>query len=406
MVSAGRTHEADTMSTAPENYRKKQKEYEVPGAVSVSSNSSESGSIESGSIESDSIDSDSSKSESLGWKTVDLSYCTTSSKDPSLNALHDCHILNESSSSPVTGRLSNILEDYMVFPGALGKGHYGCVRECIHRATWQTYACKSIEKCKIGRLDHLQNEIRLLSEMDHDGIIKMVDCYEDADYLHIITEKCTGGELFDKIVDNKTGTGICLSEHRAACIIKSVLDAVAYLHENDIVHRDIKPENILFESAENDKGIKLVDFGLSRKHKRGAKPSMCNPVGTSYYMSPELIKGKYDKSCDLWAVGTITFILLCGYPPFNGNCDVEILQAINKGCVEFPAHHWASKTREAKSFIECLLQRDPRVRSTAQEALGHPWIINLGIKNKKRREKTRVLMKKGGMKQIQYLKIP
>jgi len=384
----------------------------VPDMVSLSSDSSDSSNITSES--------------SSCWNTVELSYRSTSSsdQDASIKARQHQHrrklmTNNESSSSPVTGRHSDILEDYMVFPGALGKGHYGCVRECIHRATWQSYACKSIEKCKIQRLDHLQNEISLLSEMDHDGIIKMVDCYEDADYLHIVTEKCTGGELFDKIVDNKTGTGICLSEHRAACIIKSVLEAVAYLHENDIVHRDIKPENILFESAETETAIKLIDFGLSRRHQRGAEPSVCSPVGTCYYMSPELIKGKYDKSCDLWAIGTITFILLCGYPPFNGNNDEEIFQAIHNAQFEFPPHHWVCKSKESKEFIECLLQRDSRERVTAREALEHPWIANLGnmmTKEENQRERNNhggvcypPRGKKDGKKKkkhIRYLKIP
>ena len=121
---------------------------------------------------------------------------------------------------------SDVMDDYVVSPKVLGEGQYGCVRECIHRVTWKTYACKSIDKSKILRLDHLQNEVHLLSEMNHHGIMKMVDCYEDADYVHIVTERYTGGELFDKIIDNTTDDG-CYSEHKAACIVKSLLEAVA-----------------------------------------------------------------------------------------------------------------------------------------------------------------------------------
>mmetsp|Transcript_15382 Transcript_15382/g.21854 ORF Transcript_15382/g.21854 Transcript_15382/m.21854 type:complete len:304 (+) Transcript_15382:172-1083(+) len=162
---------------------------------------------------------------------------------------------------PVTGHHSNILTDYYIFPTVLGKGHYGCVRECMHRKTKQFFAVKSIEKLKIGRLDHLQREVYLLSKINHRGIMKMVDIFEDVEFVHIVTEKYVGGELFDRIIDRTSDQG-CFDEQSAARIIKSLLEAVAYLHANGIVHRDIKPENILFETSDEDSPIKLIDFGL------------------------------------------------------------------------------------------------------------------------------------------------
>jgi len=164
-------------------------------------------------------------------------------------------------------------------PRVLGSGHYGSVRECVHRNSRKWFAVKSIDKSKIGRLDHLQREVYLLSKMDHNGIMKMVDCYEDESCVHIVTEKYTGGELFDKIIEKTTKDG-CFSEVKAAKIIKSLLESVAYLHENEIVHRDIKPENILFESKDENSDVKLIDFGLSRRHRKG-EALMSNPVGTA-----------------------------------------------------------------------------------------------------------------------------
>ena len=117
--------------------------------------------------------------------------------------------------------------------------------------------------------------------------------------------------LLSEIIANTCDDG-CFDEKTAAPIIKSLLEAVVYLHENEIVHRDIKPENILFESNRKDR-VRLIDFGLSRRHKKGEAP-MSNPVGTAYYMAPELLMQKYDKACDVWSIGTIVYTILAGYP--------------------------------------------------------------------------------------------
>lgn len=268
---------------------------------------------------------------------------------------------------------SNILDDYEVFPKVLGSGHYGSVRECIHRTTRQVFAVKSIDKSKVTRHDHLQCEVSLLREMNHDGIMKMVDCYDDSEFVHIVTEKYSGGELFDKIVENTSPEG-CFSEARAARIMKSLLEAVHYLHQKGIVHRDIKPENILFESKFEDSDVKLIDFGLSRKHRKG-DASMTSPVGTAYYMSPEVINRKYDKSCDIWSLGIVSYVLMCGYPPFNGDSDADIYDSIRRGHLGFTGYGWGGASEGAKDFIKCMLHRDPRKRFTAVEALQHPWLV-------------------------------
>ncbi|KAL7466729.1 hypothetical protein ACHAXS_007014 [Conticribra weissflogii] len=275
--------------------------------------------------------------------------------------------------SPVTGCFADILADYHVFPRVIGSGHYGSVRECVNRRTRQVFAVKTIEKRKIARLDHIRREVSILKKMNHGNVMKMVDCYEDAEYVHIVTEKFSGGELFDKIVENTSENG-CLSENSAAKIIRSVIEAVRYLHSKDIAHRDIKPENILFESADEDSDVRLIDFGLSRKHKKQDSP-MSTPVGTAYYMSPEVLDHKYGRSSDLWSVGVITYTILTGFPPFNGHNDSEIFDSIRRGHFYIPPY----LSGQAVDFIKCLLRRDGRKRFTAEEALEHPWIINLGV---------------------------
>ena len=151
------------------------------------------------------------------------------------------------------------------------------------------------------------------------------------------------------------------------------------MNENDIVHRDIKPENILFQD-DNDDTVKLIDFGFARRHTDD-DPPMSSPIGTSYYVSPEILKCRYDKSsCDVWAVGIIAYIMLCGLPPFNGETDEDIFEDIKLGYLLFlPVAAWQDKSDEARDFIKCLLNKDIRNRiCSAKEALMHPWIVNLG----------------------------
>jgi serine/threonine protein kinase len=277
---------------------------------------------------------------------------------------------------PVTGMYSDIFAHYYIMPVVIGSGRYGNVRECFSRFSGRSFAVKSINKSKLLRLDHLKQEVFNLSKMNHENIMTMVDCYEDASYLHIVTEKYTGGELFQKIIENRSSAG-CFSEAKAVRIIRSLLKAVSYLHSNNIVHRDIKPENIVFAYSGEHSDIKLIDFGLSRRLRHGEE-RMSNRVGTCYYMSPEVLKHEYDNACDVWSVGVVAYILLCGYPPFNGSNDM-IQESILKGSLCFSGKGWGDKSNDAKDFISCLLRKDVN-RLSAQQALRHPWLSRTDIR--------------------------
>ena len=271
---------------------------------------------------------------------------------------------------------------YHIDPLILGKGQQGSVRACVDRLTGIRYAVKSV--CKIEQKQFkgfIQREVPLLQEINHQNVINLVDFFEDEDYIHLVTELCYGGELFNRIV-KKTSSPThldsdvsCFSEDVAARIIHQILDAVAYMHDRNIVHRDIKPENILFESSDDDSPVKIIDFGLSRKHFDSFEPPMTSVVGTSYYIAPEVLCKKYDKACDLWSIGVITYILICGYPPFNGSSDRHLHAAILRGRYRFHAEDWSCISSEAMDFIQRLLQKDLRLRLTAQQALCHPWIV-------------------------------
>jgi serine/threonine protein kinase len=181
---------------------------------------------------------------------------------------------------------SDIEWKYHIDSNILGEGHHGSVRKCINRSTGKRHAVKSINKSAPSvNIKGIQREVSLLESLKHERILQLDDVLEDSQYVHLVTELCTGGELFDKIVEKSSNAPGCFSEAEAARILHQLLDAVSYLHKNSVVHRDIKPENIMFETCNEDSDIKLIDFGLARKHSRGAP--MSTIVGTPYYLAPE-----------------------------------------------------------------------------------------------------------------------
>lgn len=149
---------------------------------------------------------------------------------------------------------------YHINPKELGHGHYGVVRKCMDRETKEWYAIKSIRKAKVSKIEVLKREIQILKEVKHPNIIELIDVFEDSKYLHLVTELCTGGELFDRIIAKTQSAEGHFSEHDAACLVHDILDAIAYCHDvKGIVHRDLKPENFLFLTEAQDAPIKIID---------------------------------------------------------------------------------------------------------------------------------------------------
>jgi calcium-dependent protein kinase len=224
------------------------------------------------------------------------------------------------------------------FEKLLGGGHFGTVR-LAHRISdphVARYAVKSILKENIKKdVKLLEEELAILSEVDHPNIIKFHETYIDYRYVHIVMELSEGGELFDKIVEMHKFT-----EHQAADLMKKILSSVKHLHEHGICHRDLKPENFIFSDKTEEAEIKLIDFGLSKRFGPNAgndhsglgsvsmEDKMHTIVGTPYYVAPEVLLGSYDFSCDVWSLGVILFILLCGYPPFEGDNNKEIFKRV------------------------------------------------------------------------------
>lgn len=263
----------------------------------------------------------------------------------------------------------NIQDSYKLQFSKIGEGTYGSVSLGVHKSRKVERAIKTMSKGNPKHLQRFRQEIDIMKDMDHPNIIKLFETFEDRRQMFLVMELCSGGELFDRIIQDGHFT-----EKTAAVVVHQMLSAVFYMHTNFVCHRDLKPENFLFL----DKGpiqtnvLKIIDFGLSTVFTPGT--DMKTKAGTPYYVSPQVLRGKYDKSCDLWSCGIIMFTMLCGYPPFYGKTDQEVLQKVRLGKYVFEQKDWRHVSEDAKGLINWLLKFDPTERYSAEKALQHPWI--------------------------------
>lgn len=155
-------------------------------------------------------------------------------------------------------------------------------------------------------------------------------------------------------------------------MVKQVLSAINYCHSQNIVHRDLKPENLLLDRTGDQTRVTIIDFGTAGSFVPGEK--MTQKYGTPYYIAPEVLRKSYDQKCDLWSCGVILYILLCGYPPFNGQTDKKIIEAVLEGQYTLDEPEWHGISAQAKDLVTCLLKKEPDERISALDALNHPWI--------------------------------
>lgn len=277
--------------------------------------------------------------------------------------------------------------DLYVLGDQIGKGSTAVVHKCTrkHSTLCETRAVKIIDKRRMALmynelLEQFRREVDILARLDHPHIIKLYGMYESKHSLHLVTEYAGGGELFDYLVSRPKGL---LSEAEASHLVRQVISAVSYLHENGVVHRDIKLENILLskgpmlnrfgESPGSDQQIelKLIDFGLAKSIMESSTTTKTF-FGTVGYIAPEMLSRKpYTKAVDVWALGVLTFILLCGVFPFED--DIRKKAKVDYQ-LRFPPWTKNKISSSAKDLLEKLLCVDPSHRISARAGLNHPWV--------------------------------
>lgn len=250
----------------------------------------------------------------------------------------------------------------------LGKGAFSEVKVCTHKASQEKHAAKIITKKNLTEPEALLREVEILSKIKHPNILQLKAVYESENFVYIVTDLLSGGELFDRIVERGS-----FSEKLAAKALNDVLSALAYLHESGIVHRDLKPENLMYASAADDAALKLVDFGMSRR--MNGQDYLSTVCGTPAYVAPEVFDGRpYDSAADLWGTGIITYIMLCGFEPFSEEDDEKMFERILACDLQFISPYWDDISQNAKDLIAHLICLDPAARLSARAALSHPWV--------------------------------
>jgi len=292
---------------------------------------------------------------------------------------------------PKSVRITSFTAEYTVAE-MLGRGRFSQVRRCTQQRSGKSVAVKMMDLTDPELGTNLQEaerevvaEVRILAELDHLGVVKLIETIKWEDKYYLVTEGLTGGDLFDRI--ERHGP---YSEDDAAPLLLQVANAVSFLHERQVVHRDLKPDNLVFVDGERDSAIKLIDFGYAGVCPPGGK--LVGLCGTPDYAAPEILtwysadKGRkvqgspYDHAVDMWSLGVVLYILLCGFPPFYGDDDAQMFALISEGRYSFPQDidgyktTWKNVTEQPIELIRSLLCVDPANRLSAAGVLSNEWL--------------------------------
>ena len=261
----------------------------------------------------------------------------------------------------------------------LGNGKFGLVKLGINKQTKEKVAIKIMNKKKMDTSDVelVRTEIEILKICQHPNIIRLYDVFENVDYIYIIMEYCPGGELFTYLEKKN----FQLPEEKAKNFMKKMCDAVFYYQTYfGVIHRDLKPENVLMTSDDDNGDIRLLDFGLSKISAPNEKCS--EPYGTLTYCAPEIILDEpYNREVDMWSLGVIAYLMICGKLPFIADNENKIARKI---AYEEPDYQknpcWKNVSNNCKDFIKKLLEKDAKKRMVIEDAVKHPWFKSLNNK--------------------------
>ncbi|XP_055001779.1 myosin light chain kinase 3 isoform X2 [Sorex araneus] len=259
----------------------------------------------------------------------------------------------------------------------LGGGRFGQVHKCTEKSTGLSLAAKIIKVKSAKEREDVKNEINIMNQLSHVNLIQLYDAFESKNSFTLIMEYVDGGELFDRITNEKYH----LTEMDVILFTKQICEGVHYLHQHYILHLDLKPENILCVNQTGHQ-IKIIDFGLAKRYKPREKLKV--NFGTPEFLAPEVVNYEFVSfPTDMWSVGVITYMLLSGLSPFLGETDAETMNFIVNCSWDFDAETFEGLTEEAKDFVSRLLVKEKSCRMSATQCLKHEWLNNLPAKASK-----------------------
>jgi len=256
----------------------------------------------------------------------------------------------------------------------LKSGSFATVCRGTHRASGRKVAIKCVLRKDLPPNDDaaVYDEVAILASLKHRYICPLIDFFDERECYFLVMELMSGGDLFDRIGTKKT-----YDERDARNLCQKMLDAMLFIHDNNVAHCDMKPKNLLLRNEEDDSFIKLADFGFATRVY--GPNSLTKQCGTPFFVAPEiLMRTPYDQQADMWSVGVIIYLLLSGNLPFMGRSQRELFRAIVIGKYEFDDDVWDSTSEHAKALIQGLLVTDPAKRLTAKQALGSRWFRDRG----------------------------
>jgi len=266
---------------------------------------------------------------------------------------------------------SNIKNKY-VFKEKIGSGSFATVKRVVRISDKAEYACKIIAKGKLNpeELAVVHDEVEIMQKISYKHCVQLHEIFESTGKLYMVMDLLEGGELFDRIVAKGS-----YSENEAARVVRIVAEGLQYLHKNGIVHRDLKPENLIYQSTSDEALLKITDFGLAKIRNPDKAVQLRTACGTPGYVAPEVLEGKqYGKEVDLWSLGVILYILLCGFPPFYDESTAGLYRQIKNGQYDYPDPYWTEISDEAKEVVSGLLTVDPKKRSSPEDLLSMSWV--------------------------------
>ena len=268
--------------------------------------------------------------------------------------------------------------DYYEMLDDIGEGKFGLVKLGLHKSTQERVAIKIIKKEAMQASDFelVKTEIDIMKLCHHPNIVRLLDHFENAEYIFIVMEYLAGGSLESYLKKNKFN----FTEKRAAEMMFQICEGMQYLHHYGVLHRDLKPENIMMTECSEKGQIKIMDFGLSKI--MGPQERVVDGFGTLSFVAPEvLVRTPYNKQIDIWSIGIILYYMLSGTLPFDDDDDNE--EVIAKMIVfidtKFPKEKWKNRSDLVIDFIKQCLNKDPEKRMTIDELINHEWFKSFNL---------------------------